>query len=166
MPRDDIAAFAAFAACAAGDGDGWRWAVGKFDGKWPSSPAGRVVSPVPRRSAMLAGIEVGVPYWADDLVPCERQGNRRAAISPRGLYPCADGWAPIVVVVPEHWDALGAWIHERTGKEAAIEPVYRDVLPRVEAAELMTSGRATSPSPTRSTSCSPRRSAAGPRARR
>jgi crotonobetainyl-CoA:carnitine CoA-transferase CaiB-like acyl-CoA transferase len=98
---------------------------------------GQVVDVSVVESAMLAGIEVGVPYWVDDLVPRERQGNRRAAIRPWGLYPCADGWASLVSVVPEHWDALGAWIHERTGNEAATEPVFREVLTRVEAAELV-----------------------------
>ena len=98
---------------------------------------GQVVDVSIVESAMLAGIEVGVPYWVDDLVPRERQGNRRAAIRPWGLYPCADGWASVVIVVPEHWDALAAWMQERTGNEAATEPVFREVLTRVEAAELV-----------------------------
>lgn len=102
-----------------------------------STGRGQVVDISVLEAAMLSGIEVGVPYWIDDLVPRERQGNRRAAIRPWGLYPCADGWASVVIVVPEHWDALAAWIHERTGNETALEPVFRDVLTRVEVPEMI-----------------------------
>jgi len=48
-----------------------------------------------------------------------------------------DGWASIVILQPAHWDAIAAWMHERCDNETATEPIFRDMITRVQAPELM-----------------------------
>lgn len=88
-------------------------------------------------AALAIAPETGVPVFLDDRVHRERTGNRRLLSRPFGLYPCADGYVSILVLMPHHWIAIAQWIHEVTGNETVIEPVFEDVGVRGETMELI-----------------------------
>ncbi|MFV0260259.1 MAG: CaiB/BaiF CoA transferase family protein [Acidimicrobiales bacterium] len=81
--------------------------------------------------------ETGVPLLLDDRVHRGRTGNRRNLGRPFGLYPCADGYASILVLMPRHWDAIAAWVHEACGNDAITDPVFADIGVRAETMELV-----------------------------
>ena len=81
--------------------------------------------------------EMGVPMLLDDRVHRERTGNRRDLGRPFGLYPCADGYVSIVVLMPQHWEATAKWIHEETDNDTILDDVFRDPSVRTETKELL-----------------------------
>ena len=87
--------------------------------------------------ALAIAPETGVPVFLDDRVHRERSGNRRLLSRPFGIYPCADGYVSILVLMPRHWTAMAEWVHEVTGNESIIEPVFEDVAVRGETMELI-----------------------------
>lgn len=83
--------------------------------------------------------ETGVPVFLDDRVHRVRAGNRRTLSRPFGLYPCADGYVSILVLMPRHWEAIASWIHKACDNEAIIDPVFADIGVRGETMELVDS---------------------------
>jgi crotonobetainyl-CoA:carnitine CoA-transferase CaiB-like acyl-CoA transferase len=83
--------------------------------------------------------ETGVPIFLDDRVHRFRGGNRRTLSRPFGLYPCRDGYVSILVLMPRHWEAMAAWIHEVCDNEAVIDPVFADMAVRSQTMELIDS---------------------------
>lgn len=83
--------------------------------------------------------ETGVPVFLDDKVHRTRSGNRRSLSRPFGLYPCSDGYASILVLMPRHWEAIAEWCHEVCGNESIIDPVFADIGVRGETMELVDS---------------------------
>ncbi len=88
-------------------------------------------------SALAIAPETTVPVFLDDQVHRVRTGNRRALSRPFGIYPCADGYVSILVLMPHHWAAMAEWVHEVTGNETIIEDVFADVVVRGESMELI-----------------------------
>ena len=101
------------------------------------SGAGQLVEVSVYESTVAAACETGVPLYLLDRRHRSRQGNRRPHIRPWGLYPCRDGWVSIAVLQPAHWRAIAAWIYEETGSDGAIEPVFEEMLTRVQVPELL-----------------------------
>jgi crotonobetainyl-CoA:carnitine CoA-transferase CaiB-like acyl-CoA transferase len=83
--------------------------------------------------------ETGIPVFLDDRVHRTRSGNRRSLSRPFGLYPCADGYVSILVLMPRHWEAIAQWANEACGNEAIIDPVFADIGVRGETMELVDS---------------------------
>ncbi len=83
--------------------------------------------------------ETGVPVFLDDKVHRVRAGNRRTLSRPFGIYPCSDGYVSILVLMPRHWEAMAAWVHEVCDNEAIIDPVFADMTVRGETMELVDS---------------------------
>ncbi|MGF1595806.1 MAG: CaiB/BaiF CoA transferase family protein [Acidimicrobiales bacterium] len=81
--------------------------------------------------------ETGVPVFLDDRVHRTRSGNRRTLSRPFGLYPCSDGYAAILVLMPRHWEAMATWIHEVCGNESVTDPVFADIAVRAQTMELI-----------------------------
>ena len=104
-----------------------------------SSGRGQHIDVSIQEVALAIAPETGVPVFLDDRVHRERSGNRRLLSRPFGLYPCADGYVSILVLMPRHWTAIAEWIHEATGNETVIDPVFEDVAVRGETMELVDS---------------------------
>lgn len=83
--------------------------------------------------------ETGVPVFLDDQVHRARTGNRRSLSRPFGLYPCSDGYASILVLMPRHWEAIAGWVNEVCDNESIIDPVFADMAVRGETMELVDS---------------------------
>jgi len=62
-------------------------------------------------------------YLDDDMVPV-RNGTSLFAAVPSGAYPCRDGLIYLIVNRPAHWEALAKWIHEVTGNEEVLLPMF------------------------------------------
>jgi crotonobetainyl-CoA:carnitine CoA-transferase CaiB-like acyl-CoA transferase len=88
-------------------------------------------------TAVAVAVETSALVYLDDLVHRARVGNRRPITRPWGLYPATDGFASIVIVQPAHWKAISAWLHEETGNEAVLDPVFADMRTRWEAADAI-----------------------------
>ena len=98
---------------------------------------GQLVDVAISEAALAIAPETGVPVFLDDRVHRERSGNRRLISRPFGLYPCADGYVSILVLMPHHWAAMAAWIQEATGNDSVLDPVFAEVAVRAEAMELI-----------------------------
>ncbi|MDG2113137.1 MAG: CoA transferase, partial [Actinomycetota bacterium] len=70
-----------------------------------ASGRGQFVDVSVLEAALAIAPETGVPVFLDDRVHRERTGNRRVLSRPFGLYPCADGYVSILVLMPHHWTA-------------------------------------------------------------
>jgi crotonobetainyl-CoA:carnitine CoA-transferase CaiB-like acyl-CoA transferase len=81
--------------------------------------------------------ETGVPLFLDDRLPRNRPGNRRAVTRPWGLYPCADGFVSFLVLQPNHWRAMAAWITEATGMDAVLDEAFVDMRVRWEVSDFI-----------------------------
>lgn len=92
---------------------------------------GQVVDISVQEAAVAVSAEIGLPVYLDDLMPRTRAGNRRPWSRPWGLYPCADGWASLVVS-PDHWRAMAAWIQERTGIEGVVDESLNNLFVRAQ----------------------------------
>ncbi|MEZ4334253.1 MAG: CoA transferase [Myxococcota bacterium] len=67
----------------------------------------------------------GVGKWLEDDIVPKRVGTGLVASVPSGAYHCKDGLVYLMVNRPAHWEALAAWIHERTGNEEVLLPDFR-----------------------------------------
>jgi benzylsuccinate CoA-transferase BbsE subunit len=66
----------------------------------------------------------GIGKWLDDGIVPRRGGTGLFASVPSGTYPCRDGLVYLMVNRPLHWKALARWIHEVTGVEAVLDPLF------------------------------------------
>lgn len=54
-----------------------------------------------------------------------RVGKTSVMATPLGVFPCKDGWIAVAIVTPREWDALAQWMHEVTGNDDVLNPLYR-----------------------------------------
>jgi benzylsuccinate CoA-transferase BbsE subunit len=66
----------------------------------------------------------GVGKWLDDGIVPRRLGTGLFASVPSGVYPCRDGSIYLMVNRPLHWQALARWVHETTGNEEILDPMF------------------------------------------
>lgn len=66
----------------------------------------------------------GIGKWLDDGIVPRRMGSRLFASIPSGAYACRDGLVYLMVNRPAHWQGLARWIHEVTGEEAVLDPLF------------------------------------------
>ncbi len=66
----------------------------------------------------------GAGKWLDDHIVPRRGGTGLFASVPSGAYPCKDGLVYLMVNRPLHWAALARWIHEVTGNQAVLSPLF------------------------------------------
>ena len=66
----------------------------------------------------------GVGKWLDDGIIPRRNGTSLFASVPSGAYPCSDGLVYLTVNRPLHWKALAQWVHETTGNEEILDPMF------------------------------------------
>ena len=66
----------------------------------------------------------GVGKWLDDGILPKRRGTGLFASVPSGAYRCKDGLVYLMVNRPHHWKALAEWIHEETGNEEVLDPMF------------------------------------------
>jgi crotonobetainyl-CoA:carnitine CoA-transferase CaiB-like acyl-CoA transferase len=80
----------------------------------------------------------GVGKWLDDGIVPKRFGTALFASVPSGTYACSDGLVYLMVNRPAHWKALAAWIHEETGNEEVLDPMFEGPSSkRIEYRELL-----------------------------
>jgi benzylsuccinate CoA-transferase BbsE subunit/naphthyl-2-methylsuccinate CoA transferase subunit len=75
-------------------------------------------------SVVAVSAEMGVSGFLDDMVSRRRRGNRRL-VAPSGHFPTLDGHAAVLALTPAAWDALAAWISERTDNDAVLASIFR-----------------------------------------
>jgi benzylsuccinate CoA-transferase BbsE subunit len=66
----------------------------------------------------------GVGKWLDDGIVPKRRGTGLFASVPSGAYPCKDGLVYLMVNRPLHWKALAEWIHQETGNQEVLDPMF------------------------------------------
>ncbi len=66
----------------------------------------------------------GVGKWLDDGIVPKRYGSALFASVPSGAYPCRDGKIYLMINRPLHWEALADWIHEVTGNNEVLDPMF------------------------------------------
>jgi crotonobetainyl-CoA:carnitine CoA-transferase CaiB-like acyl-CoA transferase len=66
----------------------------------------------------------GVGKWLDDGIVPRRGGTGLFASVPSGVFPCSDGLVYLMVNRPLHWLALAEWIHEETGNQEVLDPMF------------------------------------------
>jgi crotonobetainyl-CoA:carnitine CoA-transferase CaiB-like acyl-CoA transferase len=66
----------------------------------------------------------GVGKWLDDGIIPRRRGTSLFHSVPSGAYPCADGRVYLMINRPLHWQALARWIHEVTGNQEVLDPMF------------------------------------------
>jgi crotonobetainyl-CoA:carnitine CoA-transferase CaiB-like acyl-CoA transferase len=66
----------------------------------------------------------GVGRWLEDGLIPRREGTGLTASTPSGAYPCRDGQIYLMVNRPAHWKALAQWIHQETGNEEVLLPLF------------------------------------------
>jgi benzylsuccinate CoA-transferase BbsE subunit len=66
----------------------------------------------------------GVGKWLDDGIVPRRRGTGLFASVPSGVYACRDGSVYLMVNRPLHWKALASWIHEVTGNQEILDPMF------------------------------------------
>lgn len=101
------------------------------------SGRGQVVDISMQECCLSLAPETGVPLFLDDRLPRNRPGNRRAVTRPWGLYPCADGFVSFLVLQPNHWRAMAAWIADATGMDAALDEAFVDMRVRWEVSDFI-----------------------------
>ena len=80
----------------------------------------------------------GVGKWLDDGIIPKRVGSGLTASVPSGAYPCRDGRIYLMVNRPAHWAALAQWIHEETGNQEVLDPLFEGPSSRrIEYRELL-----------------------------
>ena len=87
---------------------------------------GQLVEVSLQQAVATASGEAGVTAFIDDARLRTRNGNKRPMSAPFGHFATNDGFAAaILALMPAHWDALAAWIHEKTGHEGALDESLR-----------------------------------------
>jgi crotonobetainyl-CoA:carnitine CoA-transferase CaiB-like acyl-CoA transferase len=66
----------------------------------------------------------GIGRFREDGVVASRYGTGLFAAIPSGAYRCRDGLAYLIVNRPSHWAALAKWVHEKTGNEEILDPMF------------------------------------------
>jgi len=66
----------------------------------------------------------GVGKYLDDGIVPKRFGTGLFASVPSGAYRCRDGMVYLMVNRPAHWKALAQWIHEVTGNQEVLDPMF------------------------------------------
>jgi crotonobetainyl-CoA:carnitine CoA-transferase CaiB-like acyl-CoA transferase len=66
----------------------------------------------------------GVGKWLEDGIIPKRAGTGLTASVPSGAFPCKDGYVYLMVNRAKHWEALAEWIHEVTGNEEVLDPMF------------------------------------------
>ncbi len=91
------------------------------------------------QEVMLAVTHIsGVGKYLDDGIVPVRNGTSLFAAVPSGAYPCKDGLIYLIVNRPLHWQALAQWIHEETGNQEVIDPIFEGSSSvRIEYRELL-----------------------------
>ena len=80
----------------------------------------------------------GVGKWLDDGIVPRRIGSALTASVPSGAYSCRDGRVYLMVNRPAHWQALARWIHEETGNQEVLDPLFEGPSSRrIEYRELL-----------------------------
>ncbi|MCH2184933.1 CoA transferase [Myxococcota bacterium] len=80
----------------------------------------------------------GVGKWLDDGIIPRRVGSGLTASVPSGAYLCRDGRVYLMVNRPAHWAALAQWIHEETGNQEVLDPLFEGPSSRrIEYRELL-----------------------------
>ena len=80
----------------------------------------------------------GVGKWLEDGIVPRRVGTALTASVPSGAYACRDGRVYLMVNRPAHWKALAAWIHEVTGNQEVLDPLFEGPSSRrIEYRELL-----------------------------
>lgn len=77
------------------------------------------------QEAMLAASSIcGIGKWLDDGLVPKRFGTATFSSVPSGTYACADGEIFLMVNRPLHWKTLARWVHETTGNEEILDPMF------------------------------------------
>lgn len=84
--------------------------------------AGQRVDVSLQESVAAVSGESGVSAFLDDGIPRVRAGSKRPLTAPLGHYPTTDGYASVLALMPNHWEALRTWILEKTGNEGVMDP--------------------------------------------
>ena len=66
----------------------------------------------------------GVGKWLDDGLIPRRRGTGLFASVPSGTYACQDGLVYLMINRPLHWKALARWIHDATGNQEVLDPMF------------------------------------------
>ena len=66
----------------------------------------------------------GVGKWLDDGIIPRRRGTSLFHSVPSGAYPCTDGTVYLMINRPLHWQALARWIHQVTGNQEVLDPMF------------------------------------------
>ena len=81
----------------------------------------------------------GVGKYLDDGIVPVRNGTSLFAAVPSGAYACKDGLIYLIVNRPLHWAALAQWIHEETGNQEVLDPMFEGPSSaRIESASTST----------------------------
>ncbi len=77
------------------------------------------------QEAMLAVTSIcGASKWLDDGLVPKRFGTATFSSVPSGIHRCSDGEIYLMVNRPLHWKALARWVHETTGNEEILDPMF------------------------------------------
>jgi benzylsuccinate CoA-transferase BbsF subunit len=74
---------------------------------------------------MVSQAGAGMLMQIEDLVPRRRAGSRFLGTAPYGFFACRDRLVCLLAIFTEHWDALARWIADETGREAVLDPRFR-----------------------------------------
>jgi len=66
----------------------------------------------------------GAAKYLDDHIAPRRWGAGLFASVPSGTYACKDGLVYLMINRPQHWKTLARWIHEVTGNEVVLDPMF------------------------------------------
>jgi benzylsuccinate CoA-transferase BbsE subunit len=75
----------------------------------------------------------GVGKWLDDGIVARRAGTSLFNSTPSGTYRCRDGLVYLMVNRPLHWQALARWVHEVTGNDGILDPLFEGPSSRRQA---------------------------------
>lgn len=77
------------------------------------------------QEVMLAATSIsGIGKWLDDGLVPKRFGTGTFSSVPSGTYPCIDGEIFLMINRPLHWQVLARWVHETTGNEEILDPMF------------------------------------------
>jgi crotonobetainyl-CoA:carnitine CoA-transferase CaiB-like acyl-CoA transferase len=88
------------------------------------SGAGQHVDISAQETVASASHICGVGKWLDDRIIPRRGGTSLFASVPSGAYACQDGLVYLMINRPLHWKALARWIHEVTGNQEVLDPMF------------------------------------------
>jgi crotonobetainyl-CoA:carnitine CoA-transferase CaiB-like acyl-CoA transferase len=77
-----------------------------------------------QETTLAASLICGVGKWREDGIIPQRIGTGLVASVPSGAFQCKDGKVYLMVNRPAHWKALAQWIHEVTGNQEVLDPMF------------------------------------------